>query len=152
MHRAERDRGSAGRDRLHFMASGAVGLVVAALLSGCTVSDGGGEPWSRTYVRSFDRVWRAALSVLEEEGYLVQEEDRKRGRIEAASSAHRRDLEIVLDLRVIETADSVRVDVQARPGLVDGQAALRRMDSTVLSLLLALDEGLSIAAPSDGDA
>ncbi len=45
----------------------AAALVVTVTAVGCTLTDAGGEPWSRTYVRTFDRVWQATVTTLEEE-------------------------------------------------------------------------------------
>jgi len=95
-------------------------------------------------------VWQATLSTLAEQDYLVEVEDRDRGRLEAASSARRRDREILLEIRVTETPEKVFVDVQARPGYVDGPADLKQMESLVLSFLLALDQELRVAAPPSG--
>jgi len=126
-------------------------VVLVAVVSGCTLSGGGSDGWSRTYTRSFDRVWQATLSTLAEEDYLVEVEDRERGRLVAASSARRRDREILLEIRVKETTESVRVDVQARPGPVDGPVNLKQMENTVLPFLLALDQELRAVVSPSGD-
>jgi hypothetical protein len=116
-------------------------LVIA--LAGCTgATGGGGESWSRSYFASFDRVFEATLDALEASDFYLDTVDKERGRVRAASSARRPDLEAVLFVDVGQDGDRIRVDVMAQgPGADDGYGP-GQLSTVVRSFLSELDARL----------
>jgi hypothetical protein len=117
-------------------------LVVATLVGCTTAGSGAPDDWSRTYLRTLDRVWRATLSTLDNEGYVVEAQDLERGRITAVPGQHR--VRSALLVSVEEVAEGVRVDVQVRPGVGGGPPAPEEMEHAARAFLLGLDQELRV--------
>ncbi len=117
---------------------------LVAVLIGCssTGSSGRSGDWSRSFVDPFDRVWQAATATLAEDGYLVEEVDQARGRIRAESPGDRPFREVVLEIRVIERGELVKVSVQAGGGPIDSPADVGRLERAVEAFLAGLEERL----------
>jgi hypothetical protein len=112
-------------------------IAVAACGSGRAV---GGGDWSRVYPSSFDRVWKAAIRTLADGAYLVEDADPERGRIRAESKAVRDREEVVLDIRIVEREEDVRVDVLAGGGALGARSAgYGRLGKLVIDFLDQLD-------------
>ena len=115
-------------------------LILLQLLAACsstsTSSDGA---WTAAYVAPFDRVWTAALDVLEDSAYFVADSDREKGRIRAESSARHQYREVVLDISFKQRGKVVRVNVQASRGPIDSPADFRRLERAVREFLADLD-------------
>jgi hypothetical protein len=97
--------------------------------------------WSRSYFKTYERVWDAAKQTLADQGYYVKDSDKDGGRIRALSEADRSFEELVLDIRIIERAEDVRVDVQVTGG-GGTQSGFKRMQVTVMEYLDDLDARL----------
>jgi len=106
-----------------------IALVIAVLLlaSACTTGSGT-EPdeWFRDYVSTYERVFEAAISALDDSDFYLDTVDEERGRIRARSSARRADLEATLLVDIRQKGDRIRVDVLAQSsGLEEGRAPVQ---------------------------
>jgi hypothetical protein len=126
----------------------AVAVVSAALLVaavGCSstgATSGSGRDWFRSYVHSVDQVWRAAITVLSENGYYLEDTDEERGRIRAESPSDRAYSGVALEVRIEKRREMTRVDVQASGGAAETATGFKRIERVVLEFLDDLDDEL----------
>jgi hypothetical protein len=120
------------------------GVVVVVLFAiGCQATSGSsasGDDWSRSFVLPYDRVWTAVVRSLSSSGYILDEQDPGQGRIRAESVADPAYRAVVLDVRVDQRGETVRVDVQASGGGVGSPGEIGILDRAVTEFLEELDE------------
>jgi hypothetical protein len=90
----------------------------------------------------YDRVWGAVVRSLPRAGYIIVEEDRGQGRIRAESAADPAYRAVVLDVRVDQRGELVRVDVQASGGEVGSPGEIGILDRAVTEFLEELESSL----------
>jgi hypothetical protein len=121
-------------------------LVVVGLSAiGCSATSevlANGDDWSRSYVLPYDRVWRAVVWSLSSTGYIIDEEDREQGRIRAESAADPAYRAVVLDVRIDQRGEVVRVALQASGGTVNSPGEIGLLDRAVTEFLDELDRAL----------
>ena len=120
-------------------------VVVGLSAIGCSATSAvlaSGDDWSRSYVLPYDRVWRAVVRSLSSTGYVIDEEDREQGRIRAESAADPAYRAVVMDVRVDQRGEVVRVDVQASGGTVNSPGEIGLLDRAVTEFLDELDRAV----------
>ncbi len=116
-------------------------VFVMMILAGCASSPDSTDSWSRSYLLPLDRVFDAAVDVLEDEGYLVDAE-RQAGRISAEPSRSRSQRGPTMVVRVEEKNGRARVDVQTRMGAERSTTTSSGDGAAVLEFLFELDQRL----------
>lgn len=116
-------------------------VTAATCVIACRSGASAGGDWSRSYVRPGEQVWNAVLDTVTDEGFVVDEADRERGRITATGGDSRMWREALLEISVRARGEVVQVAVSGRMGNDPG-ADIRRLDQLVRTLLASLDEHL----------
>lgn len=122
--------------------------MAALMLSvGCSTTPAGGSgAWVRDYSDRPDVVWRAIHLVLDDLGYEVESEDRRRGTIWAAALTDQPFRGVALKIDLLERAETVRVHVHIGGG--DGAPEdVGRLRTAATEFLATLD--LKLDAPDN---
>lgn len=120
-------------------------ILLLLMLSACSqLSMAPKGDWYRSYARPADQVWATVLEVLRDEGFVIEEADRERGRIRAEAPGKQIHRRPVLHLEMKQKDGSVIVVEAAAGGGGGGEspAALADLDRIVVSVLDALDRYL----------
>lgn len=125
-------------------------ILLAAAVTACGCASITTEPppdaWQRIYGAPLEDVWQAALELLVDEGYVVESEDRGRGRIVAQSTSGREYRELALVIEIFQSGELVKVLIDARVGA--GEAGTwRQLDRAIPELLTLLDERVRATRP-----